>query len=364
MNIFENQKDRPMLIGKESINPWGTENILNTQFIMNNTRSYKPMIEIPKDKIKTWAFTFLGIFVFYFLIFGITPNIAVSIFSIIGTVMTSLTLSTTLFLFYPIKSKYHKIQAIKNSVNEINTKKIEDGQLLAVSGQLYPEGEEYTESPITKQQCLLYSYFVFENNTIPFANQKLKNMYCFGIRMKPLKISSSYGSFRIISLPELIGFEEKTFNPSNENQTYYSNIYTYLQGNQPTRPQGLPSLQNLTFSSIRDFINNAEGDIKIDLKVQHLEDNFQSKILLEQIVPKGQTVSIVGYWSSAKNGIVKGNDGLTAVSIYRGEFQELLNKLNNEFYLDVIKTTFKFLLYNIPTLAATFILYLIRFSSN
>lgn len=185
----------------------------------------------------------------------------------------------------------------------------EPGKQVAAIGPIQALGAP-VESPFTKTPCVLYSCDIsHESRSQDSSDHNVKDFS--SLCLTPCAVYAPGGTVRILGYPVLQGFPET---PRREPEAI-ANAESYLRS---TQFEKVGILQ--VFSQVKDLLTDQDGYIRKDLR---LTDDPDFKLdpsihtLKEQVVPDGETVCALGYYSAEKDGLIpgftKGGEGLTLI---------------------------------------------------
>jgi len=185
----------------------------------------------------------------------------------------------------------------------------EPGKQVAAIGPIQALGAP-VESPFTKTKCVLYSCDISHvSRTQGSTDHDSKDFS--SLCLTPCAVYAPGGTVRILGYPVLQGFPET---PRHDPEVL-ANAETYLRS---TQFEKVGILQ--VFSQVKDLLTDQDGYIRKDLRLTddpdlHLDPSIHT--LKEQVVPDGETVCAIGYYSAEKDGLIpgftKGGEGLTLI---------------------------------------------------
>jgi ankyrin repeat protein len=186
----------------------------------------------------------------------------------------------------------------------------EPGKQVAAIGPIQALGAP-VESPFTKTKCVFYSCDISHESRTQQDSTDRDVKDFTSLCLTPCAVYAPGGTVRILGFPVLQGFPEL---PRREPEVR-ANAESYLRS---TQFEKVGFLQ--LYSQIKDLLTDQDGYIRKDMRMTDDPDfriDPAVHTLKEQVVPDGETVCALGYYSAEKDGLIpgftKGGEGLTLI---------------------------------------------------
>jgi Ankyrin repeats (3 copies) len=181
-----------------------------------------------------------------------------------------------------------------------NAEPMRDGRLEAASGSIRAV-ERALEAPFSGQACVAYEYDV---------KQPLEGHSDFaGFALAPCAIQTLRGPARVFGYPML-----DRFPPTTDDRIDRARGERYLSS-ATFEPLGLTSI----VSQFSQLVSDDDGSVRKDLRVGNAPVSLANERIQERVLPEGTPVTILGYWSEARQGFVP--TGAALVRIFPGDIQ-------------------------------------------
>lgn len=234
--------------------------------------------------------------------------------------------------FLAARAKYIDWQLMKKALSTKNITDFKDGQKIVVFGQILPTNGQPIISPFTQEKCVLYTYNIYRwvwEGQGDDRRQEKESDYG-GLHLTPSYINSTVGKIRLLAFPSLQGFEKKTYFYSDDTAPFYNNAYAYIQNTRVEEfgRMGISKLRKV-YQMVKDIITDDDGYVRKDIKYTTEPFDLKTRYLEEQYVKEGENVSLLGIWSSAKQGIVTDINKAMAV-LTKGSPEQAINTAKRE----------------------------------
>lgn len=257
--------------------------------------------------IKGLIFLFLeggALFAFYYFLVGKSLPFP---FSLILSTLGSLFMLVSTGSFLTARAKYTDWRLMKKALTARNITDFKDGQKVVVFGQIFPTNQQPIISPFTQKKCVFYTYDVYQwvwEGSGKDRRQEKESDYG-GLHLTPSYINSTVGKIRLLAFPTLQDFEKKTYSYSDDTAPYYNNAYAYIQNTQFEEfgRMGISKLGK-AYQMVKDILTDDDGYVRKDTKYTTEPFDLKTRYLEEQLVKDGENVSLLGIWSSAKQGVI------------------------------------------------------------
>lgn len=236
--------------------------------------------------------------------------------------------------FFTAKAKYVDWQLMKKALKARSTSEFKDGQKVVVFGQIFPTSGQPIVSPFTQEKCVLYSYGVYQSVWEGYGEDRRQEEEpdYGGSHLTPSYINSNVGKVRLLAFPTLQGFEKKIYSYSGETAPFYNNAYACIQNTQFEEFGGMGiSKLGKAYQMIKDVLTDEDGYVRKDTKYTTEPFDLKTRYLEEQFIKEGEAVSLLGIWSSAKQGIITDISKAAAV-LTKGSPEQAIKTAKKEFF--------------------------------
>lgn len=187
-----------------------------------------------------------------------------------------------------------------------------DGEKVAVLGTVSSSFETF-ESPITRRRALIYEYKVLP------AGREQAGIFD-GFAMAPTTIEGPRGSIRLLAAPELAFPDEIERGPEQ-----IRNLKEYVERTDWTVHEGIDIKREI--AHLKTVLADDDGRIRYDIRREKMDTDFSRMTLQEKVVAPGDRVCAIGWFSSARGGLVPHTTSiLHSVKIIKGDAEEILKK--------------------------------------
>lgn len=244
------------------------------------------------------------LFTFYFLLVGRYLPFP---FSLILSILGSLFMLIFVGSFLSAKVKYSEWHMMKKALIARGINEFKDGEKIVVFGQIFSYNQQPIISPFTRKKSVFYTYDIFRMVWIGSGDDRRveKESDYGGLYLTPSYINSTLGKIRLLAYPTLQGFEEKTYSYSDADAYLYNNAYAFIQ-NTNFEEFGKIGIAKLgkAYQMIKEILTDNDGYVRKDTKYATESFDLKTRLLSEQTVKEGENVSLLGIWSSSKQGII------------------------------------------------------------
>lgn len=281
-----------------------------------------------------YLFTTIFFLLIYFLIIKNFINFNSSI---ILSIIVSAFMTISVVSFKNAGAKYQDLKILRNSINK-NINDLVNGERIAVFGNIKPQDNLALISPITRSECLLYSYSIYHlerrGNRKNRHNIEIVDFY--GDNLIPSIINSNIGNIKVLSYPSLISFESKKYHYLPENNPLFQNFIQYAQHN---TFQHFDAADIFNIKNIIDLNDEAaqskSGKIRHDIQYGQNQNNLANHSIEETIIPINTPVCAIGIWSKENQGLTS-NQTDQRVTIIKGNREETIQIMSKEWKKNII----------------------------
>lgn len=187
-----------------------------------------------------------------------------------------------------------------------------DGEKVAVPGVVSGSFETF-ESPITGQRCVIYEYKV-----LPEGREQ--SGIFEGMAMAPVAVDGPRGSIRLLASPDLAFPDEILREPE-----HIRNLKEYIARTDWTVHEGINVKREI--NHLKSVLADDDGRIRYDIRREKVDTDFSMMTIKEKTVAAGEKVCAIGWFSSARGGLVPHTTSiLHSIKIIKGDPEEILRK--------------------------------------
>jgi hypothetical protein len=252
----------------------------------------------------------------------------------IPAVLGALFLEIVISIFNSAVYEFRQAKFISRSTSG-SLSPTKDGDRICISGQIFPSNTDGIISPITSQNCVFYSYDIYQiirRGTGRDKNIEKESDYS-GLQLTPSYISCQLGKLKILSLPITHDHPPATYSYSPETANYYLNAKNYISAALFTDITINPIAKTGSFiHQLKDILTDNDGYIRQDNRYSNQTIDINTRFLEESFLPVGELVTAIGAWSQAGGGIISDFKRGIGLTIYKGPPENAVKAARNGGY--------------------------------
>lgn len=196
----------------------------------------------------------------------------------------------------------------------------QDGEALAAYGTIRALGKPLI-TPFTHKQAVMYSYDI--EHMVKRNNDWEQVKDYSGLALTPSAIDTPHGPVRLLSYPELEGFDKATYDTDEE----LDNARAYVRATRFEKMTGFAV--GKIYREVKELMTDDDGDMRKDFEIGASDPELADHTLTEQLIANGEQVCAIGRWSQQRGGLLPDRNG-GLVRVVRGTPQEAVAKLRSK----------------------------------